>query len=197
MAFDVPGSNCALLLFSHVICNSSQPIKMSASSASKDPSSAALPAVYLVQRHDFGPHYSDEIGRKHVHSIHSTKAAANKKAKVLIRAIRRDEDSTGMARLEIEQEDRLGYYYGDLELNQDMTVDTINHTEVHVVKMSVKGEGESPYSGDGDEDEFEDELNDDGYHPKEKTADDFAKEKIMEDVKNTVLGHGTGKRRRL
>jgi hypothetical protein len=187
---------CKLLLFSHIICNSSHPIIICASSASKDPGIAPLPVVYLVQLEDFGPHYSHEIGRKHVHSIHTTKSAPSKKVIVLNRVIRRDEDYNNMAQLEIEHEDGLGYYFGDLELNQDMTDDGIDHTEVSVVKMHIRGEYESPYS----DDEVEDEVEDDDYHPREKTADDLAKERARERFEQGMLNREReciSKRRRL
>jgi hypothetical protein len=142
-----------------------------------------LTAVYLVQRHDYGPHYSDEVERKHVHSIHITKAAANKKAKVFVCVIRRDEDTNHMARLEIEDEGKRGYYYTYLELNQDMADDGIHHTEVTVSKMFVRDEDEGPYSDEEEIDDFASEVEDDDYHPKEKTAHDLENERAMERLK--------------
>jgi hypothetical protein len=52
----------------------------------------ALPFVYLVHRHNFNPHYSDEIGREYVHSIRTTKDPSNNKANPLLMAIKRNED---------------------------------------------------------------------------------------------------------
>jgi hypothetical protein len=91
--------------------------------------------LYLVQRQDFGPHSSDDNGRLYIHSIHTTKAAANKKARVLIRVIRRDEDYTDIAVLETEKLDETGHYYGYLKLHQDESdVEAIHHVEVTVVE---------------------------------------------------------------
>jgi hypothetical protein len=105
-----------------------------------------------------------------------------------------------MARLEAEHESKHGYYFGDLELNRDMTDDGINHIEVSVVKMRIRGEDESPYSDDEDEDDFADEVEDDEYHPREKTADDLAKERARERSGQAILKRErerSSKRRRL
>tara|TARA_R110002003_G_scaffold138_3_gene12686 strand:- start:13448 stop:13858 length:411 start_codon:yes stop_codon:yes gene_type:complete len=121
--------------------------------------------LYLVQRQDFSPHSSDDIGRLYIHSIHTTKAAANKKARVLIRVIRRDEDYIDRAVLETEKLEETGHYYGYLKLHQDESdVEAIHHVEVTVVERTVDDEHASAYSDSEDENDFADEVENEEVH---------------------------------
>ncbi|KAF2028811.1 hypothetical protein EK21DRAFT_113503 [Setomelanomma holmii] len=106
--------------------------------------------VYLVQRQDYG-HYPDKFGCKSIRSIHTTKAEAVKKARVLIRKIH-DEDENWTA------------------LNQVMRNNGIQTTEVRVVKRLVLDEEVSVYSGEEDEEDFMEDVKYDGLITKEKTA---------------------------
>lgn len=165
-----------------------------------EPSSRPPAVVYLVQRHDYGPHYSDEVARGRVHSIHTTKAAANRKAKVLVRVIRRDEDTNDMAILETEEIDKKGYYFAYLELNQDMADDGIHHTEVTTSKMVVRDESESPYSDEEDEDEFADSVDGEFYWEDKAAAEDGEEEEQLEDTESASAegeAERARKRRRL
>jgi hypothetical protein len=114
--------------------------------------------------------------------------------------ILRNENFNDMAQLETEREDEHGYYPGDVELNQDMTDDGINHTEVSVIKMHIREGHLSPVSDDEDEHDVEDEVENGGYHPTEETADDLAKERIMKRMEQAFLkreGEGASKKRKI
>jgi hypothetical protein len=140
--------------------------------ASSTPSAAPPSVVYLVQRHDYSGHEYGETAQIHLHSIHTSKAAATKKAKVFVRTIRRDEDTNGLADLEEEKEDKHDYYYAWLRLSHDVNDGGVDHTEVTVSKMHLRDENESPYSDAEDEDDFASEIGDADHHPLEETAED-------------------------
>lgn len=112
------------------------------------------PLVVCVQRHDFGPHYSDEVACGTLYSIHTTKAAANLKAKVLVRGIHRNEDTNDVAKRETEQIDDNGIYFDRLVLNQDEVDDSVDHVEVTTSALEVRGDEMSPYPNEDEEDQF-------------------------------------------
>jgi hypothetical protein len=87
------------------------------------------------------------------------KPPRTKKARVLIRCIRRDEDYDDRAVLETEKLDKTGLYFGYLKLHQDESNDeAIHHVEVTVVERIVDDEHASAYSDSEDENDFADEV---------------------------------------
>ncbi|KAF2628488.1 hypothetical protein BU25DRAFT_457802 [Macroventuria anomochaeta] len=129
--------------------------------------------------------------RKLAMTIHMTKQAVNKKAKVLIRVIQETEDGNGVVSLDEEREDKRGYYYGLLALSQSLGANGPDHaielTCVTVEMMQLREEDWNPYSSEDHEFDFELEVNDDDYHPRQKTADEIAKKAARKRLDGSIL----------
>lgn len=108
--------------------------------------------IYIVERHNY-EHHTDDIGRKHFLSAHTSLKLANRKAKVYLYRFLREEDQNSCGEIESEDIEKDGTYSGMVALRQDYSREGIDYTVVKVIKEPLRDKSWDHFSDDEEEEE--------------------------------------------